>query len=774
MSRLVMPHPPLAYALAGILVCSLTGIPAQAQTQNTTYSYQYDANGNLTQITDPLGHVTNHTYDALNRLTQQLQPAPVVGAARPAVQYGYNGQDRLVTVTDPRNLTTSYTVDGLGNQTAVRSPDTGTATTTYDAAGNLKTVTDARGKTTTYSYDALNRVTAITYASGTATTFVYDTDPSGAPNTKGRLVKMSDESGSTLYSYDALGRITGKTQAMGSTGWMRYTVNYAWGGSGSAAGHVTSITYPSGNRIGYSYDAAGRIAAVMLNPVNASGAGTNENVAIPLLNGIQYAPFGLPLAWTWGNSSGTEQNTYARSIDLNGRITAYPLGNALANGANRTVNYDAASRITGTSHTGPASAAALNQGYGYDNLDRLTSLIKATSSQGYQYDATGNRTQWTLGSTSYSDTIDTASNRLTATSGPVPAKSNSYDAAGNLTGDGTNVYTYSARGRLSQVLIGTRVVTYLYNGWGQRVSKASNQQIATGGNHYVYDEAGHVIGEYDWKGQPIEETVYLGDMPVAVLTPTVTGTAPNTVTTVNVHYVYADHLNAPRVIVRASDNKMVWRWDDSDPFGVQRPDNNPSGLGTFVYNLRFPGQVFDQETLLHYNMHRDYDPATGRYIQSDPIGLEGGINTYGYVENGPTNGIDPDGLDRICINGVCTRIGPGPIYNPQTIPSNPNNGMDFNDGDSSRSRDPDAARSRDDSRYRVDPILAAPGNVADTQIVQDYGRYASGEKLCGKKPDDPCDWLRKNAGKYSKERVKATEKAWGCRGSRHGKGGKDR
>jgi RHS repeat-associated protein len=175
------------------------------------------------------------------------------------------------------------------------------------------------------------------------------------------------------------------------------------------------------------------------------------------------------------------------------------------------------------------------------------------------------------------------------------------------------------------------------------VSKSSNQQIATGGNHYVYDEAGHVIGEYDWKGQPIEETVYLGDLPVAVLTPTVTGTAPNTVTTVKVQYVYADHLNAPRVIVRASDNKMVWRWDDSDPFGVQRPDNNPSGLGTFVYNLRFPGQVFDQETLLHYNYYRDYDPATGRYVESDPIGLKGGSNTYLYGNANPVNNTDPTG-----------------------------------------------------------------------------------------------------------------------------------
>jgi RHS repeat-associated protein len=72
----------------------------------------------------------------------------------------------------------------------------------------------------------------------------------------------------------------------------------------------------------------------------------------------------------------------------------------------------------------------------------------------------------------------------------------------------------------------------------------------------------------------------------------------------------------------------VWRWDQQEPFGVSVPDENPSGLGVFDLPLRLPGQYFDKETNLSYNYFRYYDPAVGRYIQSDPIGLVAGLNTY--------------------------------------------------------------------------------------------------------------------------------------------------
>src|SRR5882724_10816504 len=89
---------------------------------------------------------------------------------------------------------------------------------------------------------------------------------------------------------------------------------------------------------------------------------------------------------------------------------------------------------------------------------------------------------------------------------------------------------------------------------------------------------------------------------------------------------------------------MVWRWDQQEPFGNSVPDENPSGLGTFDLPLRLPGQYFDKETNLHYNYFRSYDPALGRYVESDPIGLKGGVNTYLYVKANPLNSKDPKGL----------------------------------------------------------------------------------------------------------------------------------
>jgi len=112
------------------------------------------------------------------------------------------------------------------------------------------------------------------------------------------------------------------------------------------------------------------------------------------------------------------------------------------------------------------------------------------------------------------------------------------------------------------------------------------------------------------------------------------------------YFIHTDHLDTPRTIANGAQ-QTVWRWDNDDAFGNNAPNENPSALGSFTCNLRFPGQYFDKETNLHYNYFRDYDPSIGRYVQSDPIGLDGGINTYGYVGGNPLFFVDPLGLAEI-------------------------------------------------------------------------------------------------------------------------------
>ncbi|MDM5177190.1 type IV secretion protein Rhs, partial [Massilia sp. DJPM01] len=604
----VMTYTPLLGAYTGT-VASAQSVPAAAT------GYKYDLGGNVTEVNEPLGRVTNQTYDPLNRVKQVEQP--LTNGARPTVKYGYDGIDQVATVTDPRNLETRYTVDGLGNRSELGSPDTGLTKSTYDAAGNLKTSIDGRGQTNTYFYDALNRLTRINYTGTISTTFEYDGGATPIPNAAGKMTLMTDESGYTKYTYDAFGRLATKAQT--TTGLGSYTNTHTLSYDYDAAGRLASVTYPSGNRVNYGYNDVGQISGITLNPVLASGTGTNINSSIALLSNITYAPFGGTTGWTWGNSTQASANTHVRTYDLDGRISSYTLGNPSANGVVRTVNYDAASRIKGYTHTGTGTApapASLNQTFGYDELDRLTSYSGNGTTQTYAYDATGNRIKAGFGANSYTNTIDPLSNKLSATTGPGPAKTNTYDGAGNLTTDGTLVVTYSGRARPYRLQNGAVTAHQLFNGLEQRVFQTN------GGGIFVYDEQGQLVGEYSYlNGKATRETVYLGNLPVAVLTQTVTGTAPTQSTAVNVFHIHPDHLGTPRMITRPLDNKIVWRWDNGDPFGLTPPNENPSGVGAFTFNMRMPGQYYDRNTNLFYNYHRDYDPQTGRYIQSDPIGL---------------------------------------------------------------------------------------------------------------------------------------------------------
>jgi RHS repeat-associated protein len=546
-----------------------------AGTAAVTTTYGYDNDGNVQTVSAPMARNTSNAYDALSRLTQVTDPATGI------TKIAYDANDRIVSVKDPRSLVTSYTNNGLGDHTAQTSPDTGAIGYSYDSAGNVATVTTARGAMTSYVYDPLNRPTQVSFTMGGTTdqtiALTYDTGGYG----KGRLTNASDANQSVTFSYDALGRVVSKKQIVGP---VTLTVGY-----GYTNGKLTTLTTPSGKTITYSYNANHQISGVSVN-------GT------PVLSAATYEPFGAISGWTWGNGT-----TTLRSYNTDGNIAN------ISSAATKDYTYDNALRITGIAD---GSNSNLSWTFGYDAADRLTSGATPLQSISFTYDANGNRlTQG--GSATETLTPSSTSNILTSVSGGL-SRTYAYDASGNTLGFSGNTFTYNHAGRISSVSNGTGATTYLYNAFGQRIQKSS----ASSTTNFVYDESGHLIGEYDGSGTLIQEIVWVNDTPVATVRIEACG--------LSIFYIHTDHLNTPRRITRRSTADVVWSWE-SDPFGNAGPNQNPSGLGTFVFNLRLPGQYYDSESGLNQNYFRDYDPSVGRYVESDPMGLKGGINTYGYV-----------------------------------------------------------------------------------------------------------------------------------------------
>jgi len=245
----------------------------------------------------------------------------------------------------------------------------------------------------------------------------------------------------------------------------------------------------------------------------------------------------------------------------------------------------------------------------------------------FSYDSNGNRQSLNNAATIEDYTYTPASNRLANISG----QSIQRDASGNRLSDqgGSRTFSYSDTNRLESVTVGgTSVATYVHNGLGQRVQKTT----AAGTSVYLYDLEGHIIAEHDAAGGFIKDYVWIEDVPVAQVD------AGETFT-----YLHVDHLGTPRLATDDSQT-VVWRWD-SDAFGSTAANEDPDGdsIATVV-NLRFPGQYFDAESGFHYNYYRTYDPSVGRYLESDPIGLTGGLNSYSYVSGNPLSSSDSFGL----------------------------------------------------------------------------------------------------------------------------------
>jgi RHS repeat-associated protein len=642
--------------------------PNPAITTPVTTTYHYDFEGNPDKVTDALSRETNSEYDPLGRLTRTVQNATAAVSAmdRAETAIRYDALDRPTKVTDPKALDTNYTYNGFGDQLQLASPDTGIATASYDSAGNLTQRIDANGKIAQYAYDGLNRVTTVTYPQEPALneTYLYDVAqsaveqidcPAGEIFHVGRLSRMTDGSGSTTYCYNRFGDLTRKVQRSNNR-----TLTVRW--QYAANGRLQSMSYPDGTTLSYGYDSQGRVQSIQV---------PTENGSQVLVQNVSYAPFGPVQRWTYGN--GLE---YRRTLNRNYQPGAVEDGpdNGTSVGISLGYQFDAVGNLE-ILRDGKQSQTLRR--YQYDGLNRLISVKNSSDvlRQQYSYDRTGNRlssgesietvvgdscsagpegpcsgpvipvvsTQWVTKTYTYVPNT----HRL-ATAG---AEQLTHDAAGNITSasDPLNAagpgqqFAYSAANRMSSA----NGADYAYTGTGERVRKL-------GARYSVHDAAGRWIGDYDVNGTPVQQAIWLGDLPVGVL-------RRNTSSHVDeLYYVEPDALGTPRVVIDPTRNVAVWRWDlTGAPFGNHLPDQDPDQDGSaFVFDMRFPGQRYDAASGLHYNYFRDYDPSTGRYTQSDPIGLNGGMSTYGYVGGNPLTSIDPHGLVAyLCQKGSVLGIG---------------------------------------------------------------------------------------------------------------------
>lgn len=434
---------------------------ARASTGNNGQNvrYTYDLNGNVKTVTDSLNRVTTFTYDALDRLIKSVNPLTGV------TEFKYDLGDRLVWVKDPRAVITSYVYDGFGQLWAQASQDTGTTSFEYNAAGQQTKLTRNDGTATTFGYDALGRPLSQS-AGGQTHSYAWDSCSNG----KSRLCQVVDPDGQLDYAYSPQGLLLSQAQRIGSSP-IAFGQAYAYDG----LGRLTGISYPGGVSVGYGY-AYGRITA-MTTIIN----GITYNVA----TNIQYDPFGPPENWTYGNGL-----TRLLPRDLDGRVTGVLTKNASTSVQNLGYTYNANDQVTKLTN---GINGALTQTYGYDALDRLTSVVATGADQGFAWDATGNRSSHTWGGATDTYNTATTSNRLLSISGSRP-KTLTLNANGNVTAGAGASYTYDAFNRLRTATKAGVTTTYWVNALGQRPYKTRGGTAATG---FVHGPSGQLDVEYN-------------------------------------------------------------------------------------------------------------------------------------------------------------------------------------------------------------------------------------------------------------------------------------
>ncbi|MCR4308239.1 MAG: RHS domain-containing protein, partial [Candidatus Berkelbacteria bacterium] len=265
------------------------------------------------------------------------------------------------------------------------------------------------------------------------------------------------------------------------------------------------------------------------------------------------------------------------------------------------------------------------QSFDYSPLNEITSASDTQAgsygSLAYSYLPNGNRQNETRNGTATTYYYYDNTNRLYHAG---DSDWRLMDAAGNTTwSNALWGISYDGYGRL--LSSSKAQSSYGYNVFNQRTTKSAGGATTS----FLYGQQGELL--YETNGASTKAYVYFNGIPLARID-------NNT----DIYYYHTDHLGTPQAMTN-SGGATVWK-ASYEPFGKATVTTQ-----TITNNLRFPGQYFDQETGLHYNWHRYYDPKIGRYISSDPIGLAGGLNTYTYALNNPLRYIDPFGLETLGI-----------------------------------------------------------------------------------------------------------------------------
>ncbi|MFJ9703570.1 DUF6531 domain-containing protein, partial [Streptomyces sp. NPDC101234] len=642
-----------------------------------------DRSGALTSVTDALGAETRFVNNPAG------QPVTVTNPLGAVTRAAYDAFGRRSSLTDPSGATTRFTWTVEGRPAARVSPDGTAESWTYDGEGNLITHTDAAGRTTRCAYGPLGVLATRTGSDGTRHTFVHDTElrlvqvvgPYGLTwdytyDTAGRLVRESDFDNRVVdYVHDAAGQLLSRTNAVGQTTAFAY----------DTAGNQCRKTV-DGRTTRYTHDSAGRVLeaagpeATLMYTYDPAGRVTSEAVDGRALT-TTYDALGRPVrrttpggaVTTYGYDAAgnrTELTASGRTLlsayDPLGRETVRSMGTA---GLALHQSWDAQHRLVAQRHAAPgARRPAIDRTYTYEadgipasvtdphsghrrfDLDaagRVTAVHATDWTETYAYDAAGNQAQATWPDRQPAPEArgdrDRSGSRVTR-AGSVHYE---YDIAGRtVLRRRTRLsrkpdiwrYTWDGEDRLTSVVTPDGTVwRYVYDSLGRRIAKqrlaavdGPNLQAAVLEEVRFTWDGPHLVEQTSCVAGGDREVTLTWDrdglVPVAQTERTVHSDARQDVVDERFFAIVSDLVGAPTELVDEAgavagrSRATLWGLTTWDPSAASTP-------------LRFPGQYFDQESGLHYNNLRHYDPATAVYLSPDPLGLEAGPNAHAYVPN---------------------------------------------------------------------------------------------------------------------------------------------